>query len=106
MSTSRQEQGMRRHGQTRLYVISYDIPDDRRRDRVHRVLSGFGANVQRSVFECFLTGTQVAALRERLRREIDRREDHVRFYSLCQECEKRVETPAGTPLAEPQAFIV
>lgn len=106
MSRSRQEQGMHRHGQTRLCVVSYDIPDDRRRNQVHRLLSGYGANVQRSVFECYLTATQVTALQERLRRELNRREDHVRFYSLCQDCEKRIETPAGGPPIEPQTFII
>jgi len=32
----------RRKVQRTLYVIAYDIPDDRRHTKVHRVLSGFG----------------------------------------------------------------
>ncbi|MFL5659022.1 MAG: hypothetical protein ACJ8CB_33175 [Ktedonobacteraceae bacterium] len=31
-----------RHGdESMLYVVSYDIPDDRRRTRVHSALTGF-----------------------------------------------------------------
>lgn len=41
-----------------LYVVSYDIPDDKRRTRVHSALTGFGTWVQFSVFECFLDRKQ------------------------------------------------
>ncbi|HJT59212.1 MAG TPA: CRISPR-associated endonuclease Cas2, partial [Ktedonobacteraceae bacterium] len=36
------------------YVIAYDIPDDRRRTRIHKTLLGFGKWTQYSLFECFL----------------------------------------------------
>ncbi|HZS87889.1 MAG TPA: CRISPR-associated endonuclease Cas2 [Chloroflexota bacterium] len=105
MGQSRRQWGVQRHGQTRFYVVSYDIPDDRRRNRVHRLLSGFGTNVQDSVFECYLTATQVTMLQEELRREINRAEDHMRFYSLCRECQKHIEALAGQPPSEPHAYF-
>ena len=37
-----------------FYVISYDIPDDRRRGQLAKVLKGFGTRVQYSVFEAHL----------------------------------------------------
>ena len=52
-----------------LYVVSYDIPDDRRRTRVHSALTGFGTWVQYSVFECFLDRKQRMLLEARLLEE-------------------------------------
>jgi CRISPR-associated protein Cas2 len=74
-----------------LYVVSYDIPDDRRRTRVHSVLTGFGTWVQYSVFECFLDRKQRMLLEARLLEEIHQREDTVRIYGLCVTCKTKVE---------------
>src|ERR1700745_1054007 len=60
----------RRDDDTMLYVVSYDIPDDRRRTRVHSALTGFGTWVQYSVFECFLDRKQRVLLEARLLKEI------------------------------------
>ena len=35
-----------------MYVISYDIVSDRLRNKVAKVLLGYGKRVQYSVFEC------------------------------------------------------
>ncbi|MGY4610889.1 CRISPR-associated endonuclease Cas2 [Thermostichus sp. MS-CIW-38] len=37
-----------------LYVITYDIPDNKRRKKVSDLLEGYGRRVQYSVFECRL----------------------------------------------------
>ena len=34
--------------------VAYDISDDRRRNRLRRLLRGFGESVQKSVFICWL----------------------------------------------------
>lgn len=69
-----------------LYVVSYDISDDRRRTRVHSTLTGFGTWVQYSVFECFLDRKQRMMLEVRLLKEIHQKEDTVRIYGLCDAC--------------------
>ena len=74
-----------------LYVVSYDIPDDRRRTRVHSALTGFGTWVQYSVFECFLDRKQRMLLEARLMKEIHQREDTIRIYGLCSSCKSKVE---------------
>jgi CRISPR-associated protein Cas2 len=61
-------------------VVSYDIPDDRRRTRLHRHLKGFGMRIQYSVFECVLDEPEVARLQTIVRQTIKRGEDHVRYY--------------------------
>jgi CRISPR-associated protein Cas2 len=70
-------------------AVSYDIPDDRRRTRVMKALKDFGAHVQYSVFECELKEEDYKRMRERLDKLIDRKEDSVRFYVLCQEDVKK-----------------
>ncbi len=81
-----------RHGdESMLYVVSYDIPDDRRRARVHSALTSFGTWVQYSVFECFLDRKQRTLLEARLLKEIHQREDTVRIYCLCGACIPKVE---------------
>jgi len=74
-----------------LYVVSYDISDDRRRTHVHSALTGFGTWVQLSVFECFLDRKQRILLEARLLEEIRQREDTVRIYGLCAACKTKVE---------------
>ena len=44
-----------------LYLITYDIADDRRREDVATLLSGYGPRVQLSVFECELRSRREAA---------------------------------------------
>ena len=48
------------------YVVTYDLSDDRERNRVSRVLEGFGYRVQESVFECCLNGRLKNKLKNRL----------------------------------------
>lgn len=74
-----------------LYVVSYDIPNDRRRTRVHSLLTGFGVWVQYSVFECFLDRKQRILLEAKLLKAIHQREDTVRIYGLCGACTPKVD---------------
>src|ERR1700730_18610003 len=85
---------------TICYVIAYDIPDDRRRTKVHQILLGFGKWMQYSLFECFLSGKELVLLQAKLAEHLEAREDSVRFYPLCATCVQKVETIGGPPPAE------
>ena len=76
------EDGVGVGGAGTLWLISYDMPDDRRRGRVAKLLQGYGERVQYSVFECVLDDDQCAALRRRMARLVNEQEDSVRFYRL------------------------
>jgi len=91
---------------TTLYVVAYDISDDRRRTKVHKILSGFGEWTQYSVFECHLTPKEWLLLRSRLEEHLKPAEDSVRFYPLCSRCESRVETVGSEPPQERKVYIV
>lgn len=71
-------------------VVSYDMPDDRRRTRVMKTLEGYGRRVQYSVFECELRSADLAKLKARLKALIQPQEDDIRFYDLCENCQGKV----------------
>ncbi len=64
-----------------IVVVCYDIVDDRRREDVATLLSGYGPRVQLSVFECEVHSTdELCRLRAEIRARIDTLEDQVRLY--------------------------
>jgi CRISPR-associated protein Cas2 len=70
-------------------VVSYDIPDNKRRTKVMKTLKNFGRHVQYSVFECELKRDDYARLRRQLKELINPRVDNVRFFELCAEDVKK-----------------
>jgi CRISPR-associated protein Cas2 len=76
-------------------VVSYDVSEDKRRTKIHKVLKSYGQWVQYSVFECQLTDTQYAKLRSRLQKLIEPDTDNIRFYFLCACCFGKVERIGG-----------
>jgi CRISPR-associated protein Cas2 len=89
-----------------LYVVAYDISDDKRRTKVHKTLSGFGRWTQYSLFECHLTPHQIVDLKHRLERHLEPEEDSVRFYYICDKCLKKADTVGGAPPEEEQLYVV
>jgi CRISPR-associated protein Cas2 len=79
-------------------VVAYDIPDDRRRLRLSRVLWGMLDRVQKSVLEGELEEHQVDRLEERIRRVVEAREDAIRIYPLCPACRRRIRRIGPSPL--------
>ncbi len=72
------------------YVISYDIVNDRRRQRTSEALKDFGDRVQYSVFECELESAELEVLVGRLVEEMEPSEDSCRIYRLCGACVEAV----------------
>lgn len=90
----------------KFYVISYDIPEDRRRGKVHKLLTGYGTWVQYSVFECFLTDKELVQLKGKLGKLIQASDDKVRIYSLCQPCLAKVEAIGCELPQEIKVYVV
>jgi CRISPR-associated protein Cas2 len=76
-------------------VISYDVSEDSRRTKIHKILKSYGQWMQYSVFECGLTQTQYAKLRSRLAKVIKPDQDSIRFYFLCGCCQPKIERIGG-----------
>jgi CRISPR-associated protein Cas2 len=90
-----------------LYLITYDIADDGRREDVSTVLSGYGPRVQLSVFECELRSRREATtLRAKLRSLIDPIEDQVRIYALDERTARGVVVLGARVIEERQDFWI
>ncbi len=66
----------------RRYLVTYDIADDKRRDRVFKTLRNRGDHVQFSVFLCELNGREYALLKGELEQYIHHKEDQVLLLDL------------------------
>lgn len=90
-----------------LIVVSYDVPNDRRRTRLAHMLKDFGQRVQYSVFECLLDAEALDRLRQRIEKLTDPLEDSVRIYRLCLECEQKVEIQGlGKVTEDPDVYVL
>lgn len=90
-----------------LIVVSYDVPDDRRRTRLAHTLKDFGRRVQYSVFECLLEPAQVERLKARVGGLIEAAEDSVRIYRFCADCAAKLEILGqGTVTTEPDVYVL
>jgi CRISPR-associated protein Cas2 len=97
---------MRSQAQVTCYVIAYDIPNDKRRTKIHKVLLGFGKWTQYSLFECFLSRKDLILLQAKLAEHLVAKEDSVRFYPLCANCVNKVETVGGSLPSDDQLFVI
>lgn len=71
-------------------VVAYDVSDDRRRNRVVKLLEKVGVRVNYSVFECLLTDAQYEKLRNDIGGKIKPREDTVIYYPICLDCYAKI----------------
>jgi CRISPR-associated protein Cas2 len=89
-----------------FYVVAYDIPDDKRRTKVHRILKGFGKWTEFSLFECFLTRKEVLIMRAKLDKYLDASRDRVRIYTICENCLGKIDT-LGIPVpVEETSYLI
>ena len=104
-----------------LYLISYDIPNDKRRTKIMHLLEGYGERVQYSVFEVWADDKQIEKLRKQLEGWVKARKGEkekggaeegatsgsVRIYLLCATCrEKREVLGEGQPTQQASLHII
>lgn len=74
-----------------VIVISYDITNDRRRNKVAKKLLDYGRRVQYSVFELIYDDVILKKVLIDLKRIIKEEEDSIRCYRVCKSCSSAVE---------------
>jgi len=87
-----------------VYLICFDISDNRVRYRAVKALKGVGVRIQKSVFLCpKLSEKQFLDLKDRLEAVIDHAGDTVHYVRICRACLKEMEwsgqggLPSGAP---------
>jgi CRISPR-associated protein Cas2 len=71
-----------------LTAVSYDIPDNRRRSNLAKVLLRYGKRVQKSVYELHVNDKEFPALIRQIERIIKEDKDSVRIYRLPVQAER------------------
>lgn len=83
-----------------IYFISYDVSNPKRLNKVAKTLENFGIRIQFSFFECEMEKEQLEELKTALLKIINKKEDSLRIYPLCQDC-----TAKTTQLGKGSIFI-
>jgi len=73
-------------------VVSYDIVEGKKRNKMSNLLKDYGIRVQHSVFECDLEGKYLEQLIREALQCMDPEEDSLKIYSLCQGCRSKIES--------------
>lgn len=89
-------------------LVTYDIENDRRRTKIHKILEGYGSAVQFSVFECLVSDEDYAEMRMRLKKMLDVKhpDDSIRYYVLCRNCVERVDVDGNRDFEIQSPFII
>ncbi len=69
-------------GRKRLVLVTYDVTDNKRRNKLFKALKGFGIPVQKSVFECMLDDEAYTKLIRKAPHFINTGVDSLRIYRL------------------------
>lgn len=94
---------MRRH----LWVVVYDVTDDRTRRHIEEELHAFGDRVQFSVFECRFTVFEARQHLGRIAGAMNVDTDSLRAYPQCSWCESGTsETGSNMHTENPITMIV
>jgi len=90
-----------------MHVVCYDISGDAVRDKVSRVLVGYGSRIQESVFECILDEELVSRLLADLGKTKLAATDKVRIYKICGKCVGSIGIYGpGEITVEPEYYLV
>ena len=63
-------------------IVTYDITDDRSRNKLYETLKDYGTSVQYSVFECNLNKKQFLEMKEKSGSFVQDEKDSIRYYLL------------------------
>lgn len=71
-----------RRDDTRRTIIAYDIPDDRRRTKLAKILLGYGDRIQYSVFVVDCSPARMLRLKDQVQDVVEKKIDSVLFCDL------------------------
>lgn len=88
------------------YLISYDISDDKVRDKIVRYLEGFAFRLQYSVFACNLKTAEAKTVwQDLISIAAEDEGGNILMAALCKSCEKNLKL-SSKPLEEEKGFLI
>ncbi|MDZ4711304.1 MAG: CRISPR-associated endonuclease Cas2 [bacterium] len=70
------------------YIISYDISNDKKREKIAKILLNHGVRMQLSYFECELTYKQLVEVSYKISKLINQGCDSIIYCPVCKRCYK------------------
>lgn len=89
-----------------FYLLTYDIADPKRLVKVARAMEAIGERVQDSVFEAYLSPTELEKVLKKVERLMKLEQDSLRVYALCAACRERVRTVGVGKVTAPPGLMV
>lgn len=90
-----------------LYLLAYDMSDNKRRAKIAKLMESMGERVQGSVFEAYLDAAELQKVMKKSGKIMNMEEDSLRVYFLCEACRPKLKTLGqGKPTAPPDTIIV
>ncbi|MCR5608718.1 MAG: CRISPR-associated endonuclease Cas2, partial [Lachnospiraceae bacterium] len=70
-----------------MYIVSYDISDNKVRNKIAKELKNYGVRVQYSVFECDINEKLYLELYKKMLNLVsDKDNESIRIYNVCENC--------------------
>ncbi len=69
-----------------IYLLCYDITKPKRLQRTAKLLGNYGLRIQKSFFQCEINSDQFEILLNKLKKEINLKEDKLYVYPMCENC--------------------
>jgi CRISPR-associated protein Cas2 len=92
----------------RCYLVCYDVRDDKRLRRIHRLMKAYGEPWQYSVFYCTLKSIDRVRLENAARAELNLKEDQLLIVDLGanEAAAREAATVLGPALPEQESGVV
>ncbi len=88
------------------FLITYDIPDTKRRNKIAKILLDFGDRIQYSVFEADLSEDLYEKMKRRLNVQLLEDKDNLIIYRLCKDCKSKIEQLGSGQVLEDKDFYI
>ena len=77
-----------------IYLVTYDIENDKIRSKIAKQLKAIGQRVQKSIFECELSKVQLSTLEQKLTELLNTQPEsgstsNIRIYPICMDCHQK-----------------
>lgn len=87
-------------------IVAYDIADPRRLNRVAKIIKDYGVRVQKSIFEVKVDEKRFKEMKKRVEETIEKEEDGVKYFPLCEKCAGTVEVIGQGVFVDPDEEYV
>jgi len=87
-----------------FFIICYDTPSTKRRNKLAKTLLGYATRVQKSVFETHLEREKVQELIVKMNNIIDPDEDNLRLYEIPKDYLPKIQVWGKVSLVENLPF--